>query len=111
MEKWIPEEDIPAGEGRCFEVDGKHVAVFNKDGAFFGMAGSCDLAEQGRKHAPLQEVIDTCPNHDWRFDPKQGSCRFKPTVVEELSTLPSQARFWEVGGPDAVVEVRVPRVD
>ena len=58
--------DVPAGEGRVFEVDGVPVAVFNIDGTFHALDNTC-LHRGG----PLGEGICnattvTCPWHGWQ---------------------------------------------
>jgi nitrite reductase (NADH) small subunit len=33
--------DVPAGEGRVVDVDGRAVALFNVDGAFYALENAC----------------------------------------------------------------------
>jgi nitrite reductase (NADH) small subunit/3-phenylpropionate/trans-cinnamate dioxygenase ferredoxin subunit len=59
--------EIPEGEGRPFEVDGRMIAVFLHDGKYYAMDDACP--HQG---APLSDgfVADgavTCSWHGWQF--------------------------------------------
>lgn len=105
MSKWIPSDEVPEGEGRCYDVDGEHVAVVHMGSQWYAMAGRCPQAEAARQKTALQDILDNCPNRDWRFDPAEGACSFKPEVVQALSPIPSQSRFWEAGGAEEEVEL------
>jgi len=109
MTKWIPADEVPEGEGRCYDIDGEHVAVCRHEGHWYAMSGECPTAEAGRRKKPLQEVIEGCPRREWRFDPVSGCCTFRPDAVGELAPMESQSRWWEAGGEDVVVEIRSPR--
>ena len=108
MSRWVPSHEIPEGEGRCFEVDGSHVAVFNMEGSYYALEGCCPVAEEGRKFKSLQEVFDTCPNHDWQFDKQAGACHFKPRLVGELRSVPTQGRWWGMDTGDEEIEIPKP---
>lgn len=64
--------DIPPGEGRSVEVDGKRVAIFNVDGRFYAIDDSC--AHQGGPlgEGELDGTIVTCPWHAWMYDVTTG---------------------------------------
>jgi nitrite reductase/ring-hydroxylating ferredoxin subunit len=64
--------EIPAGEGRVVQVNGRDVALFNLDGTFYAVDNYC--VHQG---GPLGEgVLDgecvVCPWHSWRYSVKTG---------------------------------------
>ncbi len=70
--------DVPAGEGRVFEVDGTPVAVFNIDGTFHALDNTC-LHRGG----PLGDGICnattvTCPWHGWQYNVTTGECASAP---------------------------------
>ena len=104
MTKWVPGDAIPEGEGRCFEVDGKHVAIVHHEGRYYRLEGACPIVEAQREGMPVQEIIDQCPRHDWHFDIANGNCQYTATVVSELDEIPTQARFWEAG-PETEVKL------
>lgn len=109
MTRWIDGHEVPEGEGRCYDVEGKHVAVVNVNGSFVGMGGSCPCTQKAlAEGGTVQEVIDTCPHREWTFDPVNGGCCFTPENVSELRAVPSQGRFWERDAPDVEVQVDIP---
>lgn len=64
--------DIPEGQGRAFEVDGRMIAVFLDEGNYYAIDDVCP--HQG---APLCDgiVYDrsvTCTWHGWRFSLEDG---------------------------------------
>jgi nitrite reductase/ring-hydroxylating ferredoxin subunit len=64
--------DIPVGEGRCVEVEGKRIAIFNVDGRFYAIDDTC--AHQGGPlgEGELDGTIVTCPWHAWMYDVTTG---------------------------------------
>ena len=64
--------EIPEGQGRVFEVDGRMIAVFLEEGTYYAIDDACP--HQG---APLSDgiVFDksvTCTWHGWRFSLVDG---------------------------------------
>ena len=64
--------EVPEGQGRAFEVDGRMIAVFQDQGEYYAIDDACP--HQG---APLSDgiVFDksvTCTWHGWRFCLKDG---------------------------------------
>lgn len=64
--------EVPEGQGRVFEVDGRMIAVFFDQGRYFAIDDACP--HQG---APLSDgiVFDktvTCTWHGWRFSLEDG---------------------------------------
>lgn len=64
--------EIPADQGRVFEVDGQMIAVFLEGGQYYAIDDACP--HQG---APLSDgiVFDksvTCTWHGWRFSLETG---------------------------------------
>ena len=91
--------DIPAGEGRCFEVGGRLVAVFF-DGA--GYAAIDDLFPHmgaALSSGPLRDGIVTCPWHAWRFRLSDGAWCDDPRL---------RAEVFPVRVVDGTIEVAVP---
>jgi nitrite reductase (NADH) small subunit len=78
-----PLSQIPAGEGRNFQVAGERVAVFHtRSGEVFATQANCP-----HKNGPLADGLVggrtvICPLHAWKFDlstrePVIGSCKLK----------------------------------
>lgn len=64
--------EIPEGQGRAFEVDGRMIAVFQDQGQYYAIDDTCP--HQG---APLSDGIVfnksvTCTWHGWRFCLEEG---------------------------------------
>lgn len=66
--------DIPVGEGRPFEVNGKQIAVFNVDGKFHSIANVCPHRGGSLGDGQLSGKSVTCPLHAWEFDVETGDC-------------------------------------
>ena len=67
--------EIPPGERKRIEVNGKQITLFNLEGEFFAIYDRCPH----KRTAPLlRGMLDgqgvKCPNHGYRFDFKTGQC-------------------------------------
>jgi nitrite reductase/ring-hydroxylating ferredoxin subunit len=64
--------DIPAGQGKTVEVDGKRIALFNVGGTFHAIDDTC--AHQGGPlgEGELDGAVVTCPWHAWMYDVTTG---------------------------------------
>ncbi len=78
--------EIPEGQGRCFEVDGRMIAVFLDQGRYFAIDDACP--HQG---APLSDGIVfnqtvTCTWHGWCFNLEDG--RWMDSPRTRVGTYP-----------------------
>jgi nitrite reductase/ring-hydroxylating ferredoxin subunit len=73
-------EEIPAGTGRPFDVDGKTVALFNVGGAFYAMDGVCLHRGGPVGEGDLEETVVTCPWHGWQYDVTTGANLLDPSI-------------------------------
>src|SRR5262245_44484514 len=64
--------DIPTGEGRMFEVGGRHVAIFNVAGRFHAIHNVCEHQGGPLAEGELDGCIVTCPWHGWTYDVTTG---------------------------------------
>ena len=83
-----PVENIPPGERRLVEVNGRAVVVFNLGGEFFALNNRCphkggslcqgvttsvvESAEPGEYRTSRPGEIIRCPWHSWEFDIRTG---------------------------------------
>ena len=72
--------DIPSGQGKCVEINGKKIAIFHVDGAYYALDDDCP-----HKQGPLSEgEIDgneiLCPWHGASFDLKTGAVTGGPAA-------------------------------
>lgn len=68
-------DEVPLGERKRVEVNGKRISIFNIDGEYFAIYDTCPH----KKTAPLirgtlNGIGVKCPNHGYRFDLKTGKC-------------------------------------
>lgn len=76
--------DIPNGEGRAFEVNGKQVAVFNCRGTFYAISNVCRHQGGPLAEGDLEGTVVTCPWHGWTYDVTSGESPEDPdTRVEK----------------------------
>ncbi len=64
--------EVPAGQGRLFEVNGRQVAVFNAGGAFHAIDNVCEHQGGPLAEGELDGCIVTCPWHGWTYDVTSG---------------------------------------
>ena len=65
--------DVPAGEARVVEADGKTLALFNVDGAFYAIDNDCAHRGGPLGEGDLDGTVVICPWHAWRWDVKTGA--------------------------------------
>lgn len=63
---------IPEGEGRAFQVGGRLIAVFRRQGEYFAMNDACPHMGASLAEGYLDGDIVHCPWHAWRFCIKDG---------------------------------------
>ena len=64
--------EVPVGTAKAFEVGRYGVAVFNVDGAFFGLENCCPHQGGPLADGWLEGALITCPWHAWCFDVRTG---------------------------------------
>jgi len=64
--------EIPAGQGRMFEVGGHQVAVFNVAGQFHAIDNVCEHQGGPLAEGELDGCVVTCPWHGWTYDVSTG---------------------------------------
>ena len=73
-------EDVPVGQGRVVEADGKDLALFNVDGTFYAIDNACVHRGGPLGEGDLEGRIVLCPWHAWRWDVKTGANVNNPAV-------------------------------
>ena len=69
-----PVSQIPPGEGRTFEVDGRQVAVFRtRQDAVYATQAACPHRAGPLADGMLGETTLVCPLHEYRFDLATGA--------------------------------------
>ena len=64
--------DIPPGGGKCVEVNGQQIALFNVDGAVHAIHNVCLHRGGPLAEGELEGHVVTCPWHGWQYDVRTG---------------------------------------
>ena len=72
--------DVPPGEGRVIEAEGKTLALFNVGGLYYALDNACAHRGGPLGEGDLEEQVVTCPWHAWRWDVTTGANTNNPTV-------------------------------
>ena len=64
--------EIPAGQGRMFELQSRQVAVFNVGGKFHAIDNVCEHQGGPLAEGELDGCVVTCPWHGWTYDVTSG---------------------------------------
>ncbi|HEY5196413.1 MAG TPA: nitrite reductase small subunit NirD [Solirubrobacteraceae bacterium] len=67
-------EDVPLGEGRAVELDGRRVAVFQTRNGWYALDQRCPHRGGPLADGIVADGCVTCPLHDRRFDLATGRC-------------------------------------
>ena len=90
--------DVPSGEGKTFEIEGKGIAVFNVDGTFYALDNTCCHRGGPLGEGYLEGQVVTCPWHGWRFDVTTGQSPVNPAGKVPAYPL-------KIEGTDILVEL------
>jgi nitrite reductase (NADH) small subunit len=72
--------DIPEGEARVTEINGKLIAIFHFQGQFFALDDVCPHMGASLAGGEVVEGVVTCPWHGWRFRLADGTWMNAPRV-------------------------------
>jgi nitrite reductase (NADH) small subunit len=64
--------DIPVGQGKTVEVNGKQIAVFNRAGTFYAIDNTCKHQGGPLGEGELDGQVVICPWHGWTYDVTTG---------------------------------------
>lgn len=90
--------EILTGQGKCVEVEGKRIAIFNVDGSYYAIDDVCPHQGGPLGEGELDGTVVTCPWHGWEFDVTTG-------VNRDDSEVQQQQFAVKVEGDDILVEV------
>jgi 3-phenylpropionate/trans-cinnamate dioxygenase ferredoxin component len=72
--------DLPVGEGRVIEAEGRTLALFNVDGTFYVVDNTCAHRGGPLGEGDLEGRYVICPWHAWRWDVTTGANANNPAV-------------------------------
>jgi nitrite reductase (NADH) small subunit/3-phenylpropionate/trans-cinnamate dioxygenase ferredoxin subunit len=64
--------EIPEGEGRPFEVDGRMIAVFREGDRYYALDDVCPHQGAPLSDGIVEDKCVTCTWHGWRFSLQDG---------------------------------------
>ena len=72
--------DFQAGEARVVVADGKDLALFNVDGAYYALDNACSHRGGPLGEGDLEGTTVVCPWHAWRWDVTTGANVNNPAI-------------------------------
>ena len=76
--KVAKKNNVAPGSSVAVEVHGQQVAIFNVDGTFYALGGTCTHRGGPLSEGELEGTTVTCPWHRAQFDLKTGSALTPP---------------------------------
>jgi nitrite reductase/ring-hydroxylating ferredoxin subunit len=73
--------ELGAGEARVVEANGRSIAVFNVDGAYYAIDNVCPHRGGPLADGDLEGAVVACPWHAWRWDVRSGANVNNPAVT------------------------------
>ena len=92
-------DDVPDGQVKIYQVDGRQIALCNVGGEFYAIDDVCTHDEGPLGEGELDGHEIECPRHGARFDVKTGRALTLPAV------MPVKAYAVRVAGDDVEVQV------
>lgn len=87
---WIdvaPAGDVPRGEHRVYEVDGRFVAVYNVQDELYAIEDVCTHDGNPLSDGPVEGTEVICSRHGARFCLRTGAA-LTPPAYEPVATFP-----------------------
>jgi len=66
--------EIPAGKGKSFKIEGKQIAIFNQEG-YHALDDLCVHQDGSLAPGKLDGDIVECPLHFWHYNIKTGELK------------------------------------
>ena len=92
--------DIPAGEGRAYECNGRMVAVFFIDGEYQAIDDFCPHMGASLAAGPVENGTVMCPWHAWCFDLSTGCWIENPKIKADTFQVRIADGEIQVSGPN-----------
>ena len=77
--------DVPAGQGKIFDVNGNQVAIWNLSGNYFAFQNICPHRGGPVGEGEIEGNVITCPWHGYQYVPETGAS--PPPFVEKVPTF------------------------
>ncbi|MCS6775900.1 MAG: Rieske 2Fe-2S domain-containing protein [Chloroherpetonaceae bacterium] len=76
--KALAVEDLPEGQGTTLCVEGRELALFHVDGAFYCIDNTCPHRDGPLGEGELEGEVVYCPWHAWQVNVKTGEVLYRP---------------------------------
>ncbi len=93
--------DIPSGEGRAYECNGRMVAVFLIDGEYQAIDDFCPHMGASLAAGPVEDGMVMCPWHAWCFKLSDGEWIENPKIKVDTFQVRIVGDEIQVAGPDS----------
>ena len=78
-QKVLSKGDVPSGSGKCVQVKGRPIAVFNSGDTFYAIDDLCTHADASLAEGGLMDdCTAVCPWHGAQFDIRTGEAKCGP---------------------------------
>jgi 3-phenylpropionate/trans-cinnamate dioxygenase ferredoxin component len=96
---WVdvaPAGDVPPGERRVYEADGRFIAVYHAAGALYAIEDLCTHDGNPLSDGPVENLAVICPRHGARFCLKTGAALCPPAYepVRTFGVTERDGRLW-----------------
>ena len=92
-------DDVPLGEGRAVEIDGRRIAVFQTRNGWHAIDQRCPHRGGPLADGIVADGCVTCPLHDRRFDLATGRCHSDDLEVGVYAVEIHDGDVWVDGTP------------
>ncbi len=96
--------DIPPGEGRAYELDGRMVAVFLIDGEYQAIDDFCPHMGASLAAGAVEAGLVICPWHAWCFKLSDGTWCDNPKIKVDVFEVLIEGNEIKVGAVDSPAE-------
>lgn len=72
--------EVPPGRGHVAQVNGRSIAIFNVEGAFFALDNTCAHRGGPLGEGELDGEVVTCPWHGWEYNVRIGISLTTPSA-------------------------------
>lgn len=72
--------DLSPGEGKVVNANGREIALFNVDGAFYAIGNTCVHRGGPLGEGAVEGDVVTCNWHGWKYDVKSGVSPVNPAT-------------------------------